>query len=121
LGFNLYRSTSADGPYVKLNESLIPSQSPGSVLGATYTWVDEDVEPGITYYYKLEDVEVSGVRTLHGPVRASAQGPTAVSIVSFKAQGATHAIILPVGLLLVSIVGLVLERQARRAKLRAGQ
>jgi hypothetical protein len=114
LGFNLYRSTSADGPYVKLNESLIPSQSPGSVAGAAYTWVDEDVEPGVTYYYKLEDIEVSGVHTLHGPVTASIQGPTAVSVVSFKAQGANCATAVPVGLLLISTVGLMLVPRLRR-------
>ena len=30
LGFNLYRADAPDGPYVKLNEELIPSQAPGS-------------------------------------------------------------------------------------------
>jgi len=29
LGFNLYRSASADGPYAQLNASLIPVQYPG--------------------------------------------------------------------------------------------
>ena len=30
------------------------------------SFVDEGIAPG-TYYYKLEDVDTSGVATLHGP------------------------------------------------------
>jgi hypothetical protein len=94
VGFNLYRSTSPDGPYIKLNDALIPSQSPGSVWGAVYTWLDEGVEPGITYHYKLEDIEVGGARTFHGPVGASIQNPTALSFTSLAAQGEGGLIVL---------------------------
>ncbi|MBN1139658.1 MAG: S8 family serine peptidase, partial [Anaerolineae bacterium] len=75
LGFNLYRAESPDGPYVKLNEELIPSQAPGSPVGAVYVWLDEAVQAGQTYYYKLEDVDVYGHTTMHGPVEVRA-GPT---------------------------------------------
>jgi uncharacterized repeat protein (TIGR01451 family) len=68
LGFHLYRGETPEGEYVRLNESLIPSQNPGSPVGAAYAWLDRDVQPGRTYYYKLEDVDVRGVRTPHGPV-----------------------------------------------------
>jgi len=68
VGFNLYRSEASDGEYVQLNESLVPGQHPGSSMGATYTWTDRDVQPGQTYYYRLEDVDVRGVHTAHGPV-----------------------------------------------------
>jgi hypothetical protein len=67
LGFNLYRSQSPDGIYTKLNGALIPSQSPGSPFGAVYTWHDREARPG-ALYYKLEDVDVDGRRTWHGPV-----------------------------------------------------
>ena len=40
LGFNLYRGTSAAGPLGQLNETLIPSQAPGSTGGFVYTWDD---------------------------------------------------------------------------------
>ncbi|MGQ9600086.1 MAG: hypothetical protein ACUVWZ_11800 [Anaerolineae bacterium] len=70
MGFNLYRATSPAGPQVKLNDSLIASQAPGSALGASYEFVDASVQPGVTYYYWLEDVDVYGVTTLHGPVQA---------------------------------------------------
>jgi hypothetical protein len=75
LGFNLYRADTADGPYVKLNEELIPSQAPGSPEGAVYVWLDSTVQTGRTYYYKLEDVDIYGHTTLHGPVRVKA-GPS---------------------------------------------
>lgn len=71
LGFNLYRSASPGGPRIRLNEALIPSQlPPGSPLGATYTFVDETALPGITYYYWLEDLDIYGLKTEHGPVSA---------------------------------------------------
>ncbi|MBN1139662.1 MAG: proprotein convertase P-domain-containing protein [Anaerolineae bacterium] len=75
LGFNLYRAESPDGPYVRLNEELIPSQAPGSPVGAVYVWLDDAVQAGQTYYYMLEDVDVYGQTTMHGPVEVRA-GPT---------------------------------------------
>ena len=114
VGFNLYRGETFDGPYIKLNESLIPSQSPGSSDGAEYVWLDEAVEAGVTYYYKLEDVEVGGKSTFHGPISASAQAPTAVSVAGIDAQGVTLSLGVPVGLLLVSATGLALMKRGRR-------
>jgi hypothetical protein len=75
LGFNLYRSEADGGPYVKLNDALIPSQAPGSSIGAVYTYTDSLVQPGFTYYYKIEDVDAFGVSTLHGPIWATAAAP----------------------------------------------
>ncbi|MGD1994622.1 MAG: hypothetical protein PVI59_15615, partial [Anaerolineae bacterium] len=40
------------------------------VSGATYTFTDQDLDPG-TYYYTLEDVDLGGVTTRHGPVSAT--------------------------------------------------
>lgn len=68
VGFNLYRSDAAGGVYARLNDALIPSQAPGSPAGAVYRWLDGDVRPGQTYYYKLEPMDIHGVATLHGPV-----------------------------------------------------
>ncbi|MFN2166654.1 MAG: GEVED domain-containing protein, partial [Anaerolineae bacterium] len=90
LGFNLYRNTSPDGPAEQLNENLIPSQSPGSTQGASYQWQDLDVEAGQTYYYWLEDVDVNGATSMHGPVSVDFQAPTAVSLSRFQA-GQTNA------------------------------
>jgi hypothetical protein len=70
LGFNLYRAESADGPRTQLNDGLIPSQMPGSPMGASYQFVDESARPGSTYFYWLEDVDVYGVATMYGPTYA---------------------------------------------------
>ena len=67
LGFNLYRGTSPSGPFVKINDSLIPGLF-YSVKGKSYSYIDATVTPGTLYYYKLEDIDVSGIRTFHGPV-----------------------------------------------------
>ncbi|MBN1920535.1 MAG: hypothetical protein JW892_04775 [Anaerolineae bacterium] len=106
LGFNLYRSTAADGTYVKLNEELIPTQVPGAVFGAAYTWLDEGVAPGVTYFYKIEDVDIEGKATLHGPVQATAlsTGPSAVSLTSFAAGGG-GGVWLPLALSAMALLG----------------
>jgi len=73
LGFNLYRGAALEGPRLQLNGTLIPSQAPGTAVGAAYEWLDQGVAPGVTYYYWLEDVDVYGQATLHGPVEAAVQ------------------------------------------------
>lgn len=63
-GFNLYRATSRDGDFSKLNERLIPSEG-GPSSGASYDYVDRDVEPGQRYFYQLEDVELDNSAQRH--------------------------------------------------------
>jgi hypothetical protein len=67
LGFNLYRSTTKDGSYQKLNSSLIPGLL-YSVAGKKYTYDDTTATKGQLYYYKLEDIDGSGTHSWHGPV-----------------------------------------------------
>ncbi|MBW2059142.1 MAG: DUF2341 domain-containing protein [Deltaproteobacteria bacterium] len=66
-GFDLYRASSRGGPYVRLTEALIPGAI-FSVAENTYTYEDTDVTPGTLYFYRLEDVDVRGGRTVHGPI-----------------------------------------------------
>jgi hypothetical protein len=70
-GFNLWRRTSRDEGFVRLNTDLIPGQG-SPIQGASYAYDDADVTTGVTYYYKLEDVDIYGRGTLHGPVHALA-------------------------------------------------
>ena len=86
LGFNLYRGESATGPWVKLNTTIIPAQQPGLVTGAVYEWLDEAVPPDTTVFYRLEDVDIHGVSTFHGPVSAMPAGPAAIGLRSFAAS-----------------------------------
>ena len=59
-GFNIYRSDSADGEFVRINQSLIPASS-DSLTGGSYEFKDSNVTPGKTYYYVLEDVDNNGI------------------------------------------------------------
>ena len=67
VGFNLYRSTGTGGTYLKLNPEIIPGLL-SSVNGRAYTFYDENVTPGNVYCYQLEDIDLQGERTMHGPV-----------------------------------------------------
>lgn len=91
LGFNLYRGASPAGPWEPLNADLIPAQHPGAVFGGAYEWLDEAVEPETTYYYRLEDVDIHGASTFHGPVSATVSSPAAVAVVDLSANGNPHA------------------------------
>lgn len=68
-GFNIYRSKSEFGGYVKINNQLILAKG-FETVGASYKFVDNNVTNGRTYFYKLEDVEIDGTSTFHGPVNA---------------------------------------------------
>ncbi len=87
IGFNLWRSTSETDSYAKLNNSLIPSQAMGSVIGAHYYYTDSDVSNGATYYYKLESVATDGSSEVHGPILAiPGEQPTATPTATFTSQ-----------------------------------
>jgi hypothetical protein len=65
---------------IQLNDSLIPSQAPSSGQGASYEWIDNGVQTGLTYYFWLEDVDLNGESSLYGPVSATVNVPTAVTL-----------------------------------------
>jgi hypothetical protein len=52
---------------MKINDSLIPTEG-SPAQGASYEYVDKGVKNRQTYYYKLEDIDLSGKTTLHSPV-----------------------------------------------------
>lgn len=68
LGFTVWRAESAEGDSVPISD-LIPAE--GDIVGAVYQYTDADVEPGRTYFYWLEAVEVTGASAFHGPVSAT--------------------------------------------------
>lgn len=49
MGYNVYRSTSEDGYYQRLNSSVIPADQ--------MSFFDDTVEPGVTYYYNFTVVQ----------------------------------------------------------------
>jgi hypothetical protein len=72
-GFNVYRATTPDGPYTQVNGALIAAAG-DPTSGASYSLLDKGLAPG-TYHYKLEDIDLNGVATLHGPVAATVTVP----------------------------------------------
>jgi hypothetical protein len=110
-GFNIYRSESAEGPYIKINPELIPS-SPDPILGGKYVYTDTNVVAGRTYYYKLEDVELGGTTTMHGPIEVLAE-------TSSPSAFANLAALWPLAVLIGVLVlgGVILSRRrSRRAR-----
>lgn len=106
VGFNLYRGESPDGPFVQLNKEMILA-SPDPVIGGEYRYLDSDVVFGKTYYYQLEDMEVNGVSTRHGPISI-----TAPFIVLDNFTVLILALVLG-GLILIGL-GVVYRRQRSR-------
>ena len=73
LGFHLHRSSSERGSYERITAQAIPGLG-SSPVGAKYSYRDTGLTNGVTYYYKLEDIETTGKTEFHGPVPAT---PTA--------------------------------------------
>ena len=71
-GFNLYRSDSADGPFVRLNDTLIYGEG-APLTGSEYDFIDSDVGREHNYVYRLEEVEVDGQVNELDLIRASVQ------------------------------------------------
>ncbi len=88
-GFNLYRAEDEAGLRTLL--AFLPSPLPGGTQGASYSYEDPNLSAGQTYWYWLEDVSLSGATTLHGPVMATVQAPTAVTVGVLLASPATGA------------------------------
>ena len=59
-GFNILRSQSKQGPFVKVNPKLIQGTGTTSER-STYTWTDTTAKPNTVYYYQIEDVSYAGV------------------------------------------------------------
>ena len=112
LGFNLYRGQTPDAPEAWL--AFVPAQSPGSAPGAIYRWMDAGVAAGETYHYWLEDIDLSGAATLHGPVSVTHEGPTAVAVTGFTAAGKPS--VLPALAALAAGLGVALAWSKRRLR-----
>jgi hypothetical protein len=69
-GFNIWRSEEKDGQCVRINPYFIPADGEAG-FGAEYSFTDYYVQNGKIYYYKLEDIDIYGKSTFHGPVPAT--------------------------------------------------
>jgi hypothetical protein len=75
VGFNILRRSASEQDFEQINATFIPSKEPGSMVGAMYTWLDTDLEAGVTYYYMLEAMDIHGQTQVHGPVPVSVDVP----------------------------------------------
>jgi len=82
-GYDVYRGDSEDGPFQRITKE--PLLGAGTTdVPSYYTYVDDTIEPGRTYYYYVESISLSGVRQRFTPVirararpaRKSAPSPT---------------------------------------------
>ncbi|MDZ7267057.1 MAG: Ig-like domain-containing protein [candidate division KSB1 bacterium] len=74
-GFNLLRSRSRDGGYESINLQIItPSQD------GRYSYLDTDVEVNTRYFYKLEDIDLNGNITVHGPLEIMVAPPSRLDL-----------------------------------------
>lgn len=76
-GFNIYRGRTEGGEYTKINVMFIPAKG-NATSGATYNYVDTPSSNG-TYYYKLEDIDYSGVSAMHGPEKVRVKSGNSAS------------------------------------------
>jgi peptidoglycan/xylan/chitin deacetylase (PgdA/CDA1 family) len=75
-GFEILRSTKRKSNYQMLDSYIDNNNLEGAgntPIGQNYSFIDNSVLNGITYWYKLIDVAINGVRTSHGPIYAEPQ------------------------------------------------
>ena len=66
-GYDVYRGTSAEGPFERLTKDPVPG------AGTTdepqkYSFVDETIDPYVTYFYYVESISLAGEREKFTPV-----------------------------------------------------
>lgn len=120
-GFNILRSESQDGPFEKINDLLIPGQG-GPTQGAVYSYVDDGLQSGTTYWYQLQDVDITGESYIH-EVTVMATLAQGVCSGSSEAQasemgGATGADSVPINAIALFLlpIGVVLILRMRQKK-----
>lgn len=69
-GFDVYRGTSPEGPFTRVNPETIPAAGTSDVP-RDYEYEDPTADPGTTYYYYVEAISTGGGRRRLTPVRPS--------------------------------------------------
>lgn len=75
LGFHIYRSIDEHADFSKITTDLIKGAGT-SDQSHTYYFIDKNVIPGNTYYYKLADVDFNGNINFHGPISVTVEAMT---------------------------------------------
>ena len=79
VGFNLLRAETQEGPFDQINANLIPAGS-DSLTGSDYSFTDSSVQDETTYYYMLEEIELTGESSRHGPIVVRARNTSKLEL-----------------------------------------
>lgn len=69
-GFHVWRSSASAGEYQLITAEMIRAAG-NSTTRREYQWRDTRVEAGQTYYYKLQQIDISGASRFYGPVNVT--------------------------------------------------
>ena len=70
LGFHVWRSTAEDAEYQCITNEIIPGQGNCSNV-SEYKYLDRNVNNGVEYWYKIEEISLEGTSQFFGPVIAA--------------------------------------------------
>ncbi|MCB9058447.1 MAG: T9SS type A sorting domain-containing protein [Calditrichae bacterium] len=71
VGFELHRATEEFGDYQLVSSYRYNNDLVGQINSNTsheYSFIDTEIEPNTTYWYKLADVDINGLKTFQSPV-----------------------------------------------------
>jgi hypothetical protein len=107
-GYNLYRGTDTSQGSVRINPSEIPAHG-GTGQINHYNHPDYNVDDNVTYVYTLEEVSLTGNRTMIGTDYILRENPSAVTVQAFESNTAPRPIdvVTFVGLSVMLAVGWV--------------
>lgn len=70
VGFDIFRSTTIDGRFAKITGTPIPAAKFSTKL-RRYEYVDDSIDPCLTYFYYVEAIGEQGNREKVSPTMAS--------------------------------------------------
>jgi hypothetical protein len=88
----LYRAGSLSGPWTDYVD--FEPAAGNEFTGASYTFVDNDVTPGNSYYYRLEETAADGSSSFFGPISARSPGTSSATATS-TANGTSRPNVVP--------------------------
>lgn len=65
-GFDVYRSESEDGPFIRLTPEPVPGAGTTDEI-SHYQYVDDTIDPRQDYFYYVESISMGGVREKFTP------------------------------------------------------
>jgi hypothetical protein len=66
-GFHVWKSEGVDNNYKRITTSMIPGQG-NSSTAHEYSYSDKEVQQGVLYWYKIEEIPMEGSSTFYGPI-----------------------------------------------------